>query len=610
MNNMPSPYFDAVFATASFQFCGHIDEYLIRHTRHLGLLYLQTRFGKGGHLFRRYEDGKLVEERRLPSARSIVGYYFFWLWHWHRELSRFCRRRRDVLALFEHPLGGVGMSLRRRARHLFWQWDYFPSGNAIDRLFNEVAGYYARRCDRYIALTSAIGKAMGLPKAKVVMLGVTPPVRFGDPQSNRILMVGQLRHGQGVEDVLDFISANPQYQLSLMGAAANGFEAVINERIAAAKMTDRVYFPNKFVSDMELREEAAKCFVSLALYDTSAGNLTHYADPGKVKSSIEMGLPVVMTRISDIVPFIVRFKAGEVIDSVADLPTAIDLVRRNYTDYQAGLRAFAAHFDTETYYKDALFGGCIRDENLVSYSHANKFEDNLHDERSVRGGIHPFAGSRESVVADFGRVRMLAQEVSAELLRTLQHGERASVREESAALIVAAKRLGMYIPYQERGRFGDLKRRASGESEVYVGSDFSILHKFKDPDAKQPIKHTTPQDWLFEHIVHNVLFPDARYDFVGISDVSGSIRIVLRQDNFNAVSRLSDEQIAEKLNSLGLKADGRYSFGNEVLSVTDVSSTGDNVLLDVDGRIRFIDPLIQLKVPALDALVWLVGDFQ
>lgn len=345
---------EAVFAQASFQFCGHIDEYLIRHTRHLGLLYTQTRFGKDGHLLRRYEDGQLVEERRLSSVGSIVGYYTLWLWHWHRELSRFCRGRKDVLALFEHPLGGVGMSLRRRARHVFWQWDYFPGDGFVDRLFNAVAGYYARRCSQYIALTSAIGKAMDLPRAKVVMLGLTQPTQFGDADSNRILMVGQLRGGQGIENILDFIAANPRYQLSLMGAAAHGFESVISERIAAAKMSDRVYFPNKFVTDAELREEASKCFVSLALYDTSKNNLTHYADPGKVKSSIEMGLPVVMTRISDIVPFIERFKAGEVIDSIADLPVAVDRIRGRYVDYQVGLRSFAAHFDCEIYYKCLL----------------------------------------------------------------------------------------------------------------------------------------------------------------------------------------------------------------------------------------------------------------
>jgi len=115
-------------------------------------------------------------------------------------------------------------------------------------------------------------------------------------------------------------------------------------------MANRIYFPNHFVTDEELREEAAKCFVSLALYDTAANNLTHYADPGKVKSSIEMGLPIVMTRISDIVPFVEKYKAGEIIDSIVDLPGAVDRIRGNYAAYQQGLCAFAEHFDCERYY--------------------------------------------------------------------------------------------------------------------------------------------------------------------------------------------------------------------------------------------------------------------
>ena len=49
--------YECVFAQASFQFCGHFDEFLIENTRQLGLLYFQTRFGKGCHLFRRYESG-------------------------------------------------------------------------------------------------------------------------------------------------------------------------------------------------------------------------------------------------------------------------------------------------------------------------------------------------------------------------------------------------------------------------------------------------------------------------------------------------------------------------------------------------------------------------
>jgi len=435
--------FESVFAQASFQFCGHVDEYLIRHTRHLGLFYNQTRFGKGGHLLRIYESGKLVEERRFSSARSIPLYYWRMWWNWHRELCRFSRSHKDVTAIFEFPSLAAGRWFRRKVRHVFWQWDYFPGRGFTERLYDAVAWHYARKCERYIPLTSSIGRVMGMSDVQPLMLGVTPPTRFGDPRSSRILMVGQLRGGQGIENVLDFIASHPQYSLSLMGAAAHGFEKVIEERIAVAKMADRIYFPNHFVSDAELREEAAKCFVSLALYDMAPSNLTHYADPGKVKSSIEMGLPVIMTRISDIVPFIKKFKAGEVIDSVDDLAAAIDCVRGNYAEYQQGLRAFAGHFDCERYYADALISAdCQYSGNLILSPHAEESDDKPNDQRSVCGGVYSFAAARELAMADLGRVRVLAKELSAELMRTVQHGSGASVRETSVALVAVAKRHG------------------------------------------------------------------------------------------------------------------------------------------------------------------------
>lgn len=341
---------EAVFAQANFQFCGHIDDYLIAHTRQLGLLYFQTRFGTGGHLFRRYEEGRLVEERTFAFAPSCLGYYGGMLRLWHRELDAFRRGKAEVTAVFTHPLLACGKMFRRNVRTFFWQWDHFPDTSPKSRLFNVFARFYAPRCSVYRPLTHAIGKAVGLPDAKPLMLGVKPPLRFGDPQSNRLLLVGQLRQGQGIEDVLGFLAAHPDYALSLLGASANGFGAEIRRRIAAGGMEGRVVFPDRFVSDAELRDEAAKCFAALALYDTAPNNFTHYADPGKVKSAIEMGLPVVMTRISEIVPFIERFHAGEVIDSVADLPAALSRIRRDPASYFEGCRAFAEHFEYGRYY--------------------------------------------------------------------------------------------------------------------------------------------------------------------------------------------------------------------------------------------------------------------
>ena len=108
---------------------------------------------------------------------------------------------------------------------------------------------------------------------------------------------------------------------------------------------------------------------------------------------------------------------------------------------------------------------------------------------------------------------MLAETLSNELLRASQHGERDSVRELTAATVNAAKPLGLYRPYESLKTLGDIKCRRSGESEVFSSADNASIIKVKDPTAKESIKRTTPTDWFYEHIIHNILFPDAAHKF-------------------------------------------------------------------------------------------------
>ena len=251
---------------------------------------------------------------------------------------------------------------------------------------------------------------------------------------------------------------------------------------------------------------------------------------------------------------------------------------------------------------------CAPSADVLSYPHAAGTGDNIHDGQPDDGcGLHPFAARCERALSDLGRVRVLAEALSAELLRASQHGEEPSLRELTAALVTAAKDIGLYRPYASLKDFGDLKRQRSGESEIFAAADNAFILKVKDPTAKQSIKRTTPSDWLYEHIIHNILFPDTAYEFLGLTEVCGGVRLVLRQSNIEAVARPTDAQIAAHLASLGLKPEDRYFFGNDLLAVTDVSSQSDNVLLDDSGNLRFIDPLIRLKKPAKEIISQLVG---
>ena len=89
---------------------------------------------------------------------------------------------------------------------------------------------------------------------------------------------------------------------------------------------------------------------------------------------------------------------------------------------------------------------------------------------------------------------------------------------------------------------------------------------------------------------------------MGVSSELHEARLVFRQAAVRSDTRPDDGQIAEDLKRRGLLPDGRYAFGNDYVFVTDVGQDGDNVLIDDEGQLRFIDPIIGFKKPLQDLL--------
>lgn len=148
----------------------------------------------------------------------------------------------------------------------------------------------------------------------------------------------------------------------------------------------------------------------------------------------------------------------------------------------------------------------------------------------------------------------------------------------------------------------------TGESEVRLVQREQIYYKIKNPFAKAHLKKHPIEFALFEHVVHNILFPDCGLDFLGIAEDVHEARIVYRQKAVRSDMRPDDKQIAEYLSQIGLQPEGRYSFGNDFLFVTDVGQDGDNVLLDDEGDLRFIDPIIGFKQPLQNLLTTVLKD--
>ena len=358
--------YGSVFALASFQFCGHVDEYLIANSRRLCLMYVLPRFGKQSHVVRRYENGRLVSERKLPSSQNVFLYYWLWFWHHNVELLRFAKSSDHTVVFGGHPVCFFGMSLMkllRKLSYVYWIGDYFPDKSIVIRAFEAVKRFYNTRVSFAYYLSNAInvkvnGHIVDSRGRSTLMWGMKQRIDPGalpKSASKRLLFIGLVRHGQGIDTLLDFLATAPGYSLYMVGVAANGYESEVVRMIAERNLNSRVCFPNRFHDQDELDMIAKESFAGLALYSTSADNLTHYADPGKVKAYLEMGLPVIMTRISEVVPYIERYKAGEVVDSISEIGDAVARIESDHDTYAEGVRRFNEHFEYRKLYAEAFW---------------------------------------------------------------------------------------------------------------------------------------------------------------------------------------------------------------------------------------------------------------
>ncbi|GHT33111.1 hypothetical protein FACS189434_06470 [Bacteroidia bacterium] len=144
---------------------------------------------------------------------------------------------------------------------------------------------------------------------------------------------------------------------------------------------------------------------------------------------------------------------------------------------------------------------------------------------------------------------------------------------------------------------GELDLHSGSESEVYYGADGKNVVKVNDLEYT-----TSPEDIVYRTAAHNQLFPEDKITIVGFGKNSKGNVSVLQEQAFVTVKKdgngnpilATPEQIdnymvnvrgAERIGNIG---DGAYRLGE--FEVRDLHP--NNVLLDTEGNLRFIDTFI------------------
>lgn len=350
-----------IFLYSSLQFMGNVEEYFADRTEKLVVFIVMPRIQSKSSLLRLYKNGEKIEERKIPLFSNIFLYYFSWYINYVLLVLKYFKKNEKFYMISFHPLPLFFMTFQKMFREIefvYWIGDYFPPINNMYNLFEKLKKFYNSRATYSLYLSDSIneimnGRVLNTFNRKTVMWGVKPKNikrKFSDKFN--ILFVGLIKESQGLEFLFEFLRSNQNYQLKIIGVCEKELCSKYQKLISKQRISNQVYFPNRFFSDNELNEISKECQIGIALYDINEGNATYYTDPGKIKAYAELGLPIIMSDISSIVPFIKKFKAGEIVDrNFESIKLAIKKIEDNYVEYLQGINKFNNYFYFEDYYE-------------------------------------------------------------------------------------------------------------------------------------------------------------------------------------------------------------------------------------------------------------------
>jgi glycosyltransferase involved in cell wall biosynthesis len=154
------------------------------------------------------------------------------------------------------------------------------------------------------------------PPQRVVPMGADarpprPPVK-----AHRLVHMGSLLEKQGVPVA---IRALPVVQravpdASLLVVGGGPYRAALEALARELGLGEAVSFTGYVEDHSEVEALIGESAVGLATYDPALADFTHYADPGKIKTYLACGVPVVATAVPWSATWLASAGAGVVVD--------------------------------------------------------------------------------------------------------------------------------------------------------------------------------------------------------------------------------------------------------------------------------------------------------
>lgn len=334
-------------------------EYFIEHTEKLVIYYIMPRGGKEQNLVRCYDKKRMIYEKKFFSPGKMVLCYLLLYLNFIRIIFKFYSSKEKFYFICGHPLFSFLKSFLNIFRHfevVYFVGDYYPGPKLLNIIYHFLSQHYHDRCRFKSYLSDRLNKiynkkVINNNNIKTIMWGVKPAGIFPKDfnQGIKLCFIGAIRESHGLELLFKLLKFDRQLKVKILGTCEKNLFYKYQKIIKNFNLNSQIYFPNRFLSDSELESESKDCHIGMALYNSDSG--TRYSDPGKIKTYAQLGLPVIMTDTAEIVKYIKKFKAGEIVRrNISAINKAIYKIYNDYSSYQAGLKEFNDFFNYQVYY--------------------------------------------------------------------------------------------------------------------------------------------------------------------------------------------------------------------------------------------------------------------
>lgn len=320
-----------------------VEDYLISHSARsvTSVFHPLNPEDEGRHQIRTFERGRPPRRRtlRMPTHPPYT-FPLDLLWPlWPRAV--------DGWFAFNnlHALRGLAARATGRARHVvYWGVDFVPdrfgSGILTDA-FDAVDRFCCRNVDVWVDLSAAALEGrrdrLGLDettsaRSMVVPIGVSlgrlPQISADALDRRRLVFLGHLVPRQGVGVILEALEilAGRNLDVDLEVVGSGPLLETLKADAARRGLAGRTTFHGYVKEHRDVEAFLATGSIALAPYDDRGENFTRFADPGKLKSYLAAGLPIITTDVPPNAAELVQRAGAEVVEF--DASAMADAVER------------------------------------------------------------------------------------------------------------------------------------------------------------------------------------------------------------------------------------------------------------------------------------------